>query len=344
MLSLDMLRERGVGSERDQRRIGQAIEATNRARTLVQRLLAFARRQPLMPVAVDIRHLVDGMLSLLGSTLGPSIVVSADMPDELPAAHVDANQLEMAILNLGVNARDAMPHGGTLTLSGSSEWIDMGHRSALSPGSFIRLCVSDTGTGMDDETLTRAIEPFFSTKAVGKGTGLGLSMVHGLASHLGGALTIATRLNVGTEIELWLPVSEQRLVVEQAVTDGAHRVKATGVALLVDDDELVRAVTADMLDEMGYQVVEAASAEAALKILEQGLPIDALITDHLMPGMSGTDLARKVLSSHPKVRVLVMSGYADAAAFAPDIPHLTKPFRVDDLAALLIHSERQGQL
>ncbi len=342
MLSLDMLRDQGVGSERDQRRIAQALEATNRARTLVQRLLAFARRQPLMPTAVDLRRLVDGMVSLLVSTLGPSIGVSVEMPDDLPAAHVDANQLEMAILNLGVNARDAMPHGGTLTLAASTAWVDVGHRSALSPGSFIRLCVSDTGTGMDDETLKRAIEPFFSTKAVGQGTGLGLSMVHGLASQLGGALTIASRLNIGTDIELWLPVSEMPVAAEKPEREVTRAAKAAGLALLVDDDELVRAVTADMLGEMGYQVVEASSAEAALQILEQGLAIDALITDHLMPGMNGTDLARKVIASHPKARVLVVSGYADTAAFAPDIPHLTKPFRVDDLSVLLNHGKRQS--
>ena len=342
MLSLDMLRDRGVGSDRDQRRIAQALEATNRARTLVQRLLAFARRQPLMPAAVDLRRLVDGMLSLLASTLGPSIAVEIDMPDDLPAAHVDANQLEMAILNLGVNARDAMPNGGKLTLSASSEWVDVGHRSSLRAGLFVRLCVSDTGMGMDDETLRRAVEPFFSTKAIGKGTGLGLSMVHGLASQLGGALTIVTRLDIGTDIELWLPVSDMPVVGDPPADAAACRAKATGLALLVDDDELVRAVTADMLDEMGYQVVEASSAEAALKILEQGLPIDALITDHLMPGMNGTDLARKVIASHPQIRVLVVSGYADAEAFAPNIPHLSKPFRVDDLAALLNQDTRQG--
>lgn len=337
MLSLDMLRTRKLGTERDHRRVEHALEATNRARTLVQRLLAFARRQPLAMTSVDIAQLVDGMASLLTSTLGPDIRLVLTIDANLPAVIADANQLEMAILNLGVNARDAMPDGGILTVSASTERVGKRHRSALAPGAFVRFCVADTGSGMDEETRARAIEPFFSTKAVGKGTGLGLSMVHGLASQFGGAMTILTAPNAGTQIEMWLPISKKPAVAKKTAT-GVSRLRAAPgtVALLVDDDELVRTSTADMLDELGYAVIQAASADEALNRLAEGTPIDALITDHVMVGMSGTELARIVLSTHVGINVLVVSGYADAAAFAPEIPHLTKPFFIDDLAAMLL--------
>ncbi|MEW5300011.1 MAG: hypothetical protein WDW36_002975 [Sanguina aurantia] len=335
--ALDMLRTRKLGTERDHRRVEHALEATNRARTLVQRLLAFARRQPLAMTSVDIAQLVDGMASLLTSTLGPDIRLVLTIDANLPAVIADANQLEMAILNLGVNARDAMPDGGILTVSASTERVGKRHRSALAPGAFVRFCVADTGSGMDEETRARAIEPFFSTKAVGKGTGLGLSMVHGLASQFGGAMTILTAPNAGTQIEMWLPISKKPAVAKKTAT-GVSRLRAAPgtVALLVDDDELVRTSTADMLDELGYAVIQAASADEALNRLAEGTPIDALITDHVMVGMSGTELARIVLSTHVGINVLVVSGYADAAAFAPEIPHLTKPFFIDDLAAMLL--------
>jgi PAS domain S-box-containing protein len=338
MLSLDMLRTRNLGTERDQRRVEHALEATNRARTLVQRLLAFARRQPLARSAVDIPQLVGGMVSLLGSTLGPDIRVVLTIDTDLPPVIADANQLEMAILNLGVNARDAMPEGGILTISASTERVAKRHRSGLAPGSFVRLCLADTGTGMDDETRARAVEPFFSTKAVGQGTGLGLSMVHGLALQLDGAMTILTAPNAGTQIELWLPISEQPAQARSTV-GSVSRLRATPgtVALLVDDDALVRASTADMLDEIGYVVIQAPSAEEALKVLADGTHVDVLVSDHIMAGMSGTELARTVLDSYPGINVLVVSGYADAGAFAPEIPHLTKPFYIDDLTALLLN-------
>ena len=337
MLSLDMLRTRKLGTERDQRRVEQALEATNRARILVQRLLAFARRQPLARSAVDISQLVGGMVSLLTGTLGPDIRVVLAIDANLPAVVADANQLEMAILNLGVNARDAMPDGGILTISASTESIAKRHRSSLASGTFVRLCMADTGSGMDDETRARAIEPFFSTKAVGKGTGLGLSMVHGLACQLGGAMTILTAPNAGTQIEIWLPISKDPAVVKKTMS-GVKRLRAAQgtVALLVDDDDLVRCSTADMLDEIGYAVIQASSAEEALERLADGTRIDALITDHVMAGMSGTELARKVRAKDAGISVLVISGYADATAFGPEIPHLTKPFYIDDLAAMLL--------
>jgi signal transduction histidine kinase len=202
-----MLQRKQLGGEREQRLIAGAMQSAERAKTLVQRLLAFARRQPLQAVPVDIAQLVTGMGDLVSSTTGPQIKVVVEAPEGLPAAMADPNQLEMALLNLAVNARDAMPEGGTLRISASPASVRPGHRSKLRIGHYVCLSVADTGAGMDEATLARAVEPFFSTKGVGKGTGLGLSMVHGLASQLGGALTIQSRPGLGTNVELWLPRS-----------------------------------------------------------------------------------------------------------------------------------------
>ncbi len=258
--SLDLLQRKGFGGERERRLIDGALQSAERAKTLVQRLLAFARRQPLQAEAVDVSEIIRGMADLVDSTSGPQVQVEIDIPAGLPAAMADANQLEMALLNLAVNARDAMPAGGTLTLAARSEDVGPEHRCRLSPGNYVRLSVADTGTGMDEATLTRAIEPFFSTKGIGKGTGLGLSMVHGLAAQLGGALAISSKPALGTNVEFWLPASmdsarpADRLVERSAM-------KGAGTALLVDDEELVRASTADMLSDLGFAVVEAGSAE-----------------------------------------------------------------------------------
>jgi len=333
--SLDMLQRKGVGGPREQRLIAGAMQSAERARVLVQRLLAFARRQPLQSVAVDIGQLVFGMGDLVESTTGPQISVVVEAASDLPPAKVDPNQLEMALLNLAVNARDAMPDAGTLRISAKAESIARGHRSKLAPGAYIRLSVTDTGTGMDEETLARAVEPFFSTKGIGKGTGLGLSMVHGLASQLGGALTIQSRLGVGTNAELWLPVSSEMAETTAVLLPPPPELAQQGVALLVDDEDLVRMSTAEMLVDLGYSVVEAASAEEALSILKQGRPFDIVVTDHLMPGMDGAELARRVETMHPTLPVLLVSGYAELGGVDADRPRLTKPFRNDELAATL---------
>ncbi|GBU19386.1 MULTISPECIES: GAF domain-containing protein [Methylobacterium] len=332
---LDMLQRRNVGGEREQRLIAGAAQSAERAKTLVQRLLAFARRQPLQAVPVDVAKLVTGMGELVASTTGPQIKVVVSAPDDLPPAVADANQLEMALLNLSVNARDAMPEGGTLRISASAESIRPGHRSNLPAGHYICLSVADTGAGMDAATLARAVEPFFSTKGIGKGTGLGLSMVHGLASQLNGALTIQSRPNLGTNVELWLPRSMLLPVAETRGVEASEGQAAQGTVLLVDDEELVRASTADMLADLGYTVVEAASGEQAMQLLDSGLKFDVLVTDHLMPGVSGTDLAGIVRTSRPGTTILLVSGYAEREGLDPDLPRLTKPFRKADLAASL---------
>jgi PAS domain S-box-containing protein len=330
--SLDMLQRRGLGSEREQRLIAGAMQSAERAKTLVQRLLAFARRQPLQPAPVNVASLVAGIADLIASTTGPQIKVVLHVPEDLATALADQNQLEMALLNLAVNARDAMPGGGTLRISVSEERIDACASPKLPAGRYVRLSVADTGLGMSEETLARAVEPFFSTKGVGKGTGLGLSMVHGLAAQLGGALTIQSQLGLGTNVELWLPVSGRQAEAPAQAGGGelAHR---SGTALLVDDEDLVRASTAEMLSDLGYEVVEASSAEEALAAIGRGVTPGLLVTDHLMPGMTGTELIRRVRQQHPALPALLVSGYAEVEDIAPDLPRLTKPFRQADLAA-----------
>lgn len=340
---LDRLHRRGLGDERDRRLIDGALQSAERAKTLVQRLLAFARRQPLQPNAVDVAKVVAGMRDLIASTSGPQIRVQADLAPDLPLAQADLNQLEMAILNLSVNARDAMPDGGLLTIAAAGETVGAGHRSGLPPGAYVRLSVGDTGVGMDETTLARSIEPFFSTKGIGKGTGLGLSMVHGLASQLGGALTLSSRPGLGTTVELWLPVSAETEAAEGATAGLGPEAATVGAALLVDDEDLVRASTADMLSELGYRVVEVASAEAALRALDGGLRVDLVVTDHLMPGMTGVDLAYAIRERRPGMPVLLVSGFAESEGVAPDLPRLTKPFRQSDLAASLAALGSVGQ-
>lgn len=333
--TLDMLQRRGVGGEREQRLISGAMQSAERAKTLVQRLLAFARRQPLQTVPVDVAKLVSDMGDLVASTTGPQIKVVVDAPDNLPAAIADLNQLEMALLNLSVNARDAMLEGGTMRISASTEQVDQGHRSKLAAGEYLCLSVADTGTGMDAATLARAVEPFFSTKGVGKGTGLGLSMVHGLASQLNGALTIQSAPGLGTNVELWLPRSLSEPTPLLRVVEASEPRLIRGIALLVDDEELVRASTSYMLAELGYRVIEAASGEEAMALMDSGEAFDLLVTDHLMPGINGTDLARVVRASRPGTPILLVSGYAEREGLDPDLPRLTKPFRKSELAVSL---------
>ena len=332
---LDMLQRRGLGGEREQRLIEGALQSADRAKTLVQRLLSFARRQPLQSIAVDVASLVTGMAELIAITTGPQIEVVVDVARDLPTANADPNQLEMAILNLSVNARDAMPSGGTLRISAAAEMIEPGHRTALSPGLYVRLSVADTGVGMDEATLAKAIEPFFSTKGIGKGTGLGLSMAHGLAQQLGGALKISSQPGLGADVEIWLPVKAGPCPAPEVdlPTAGARLV---GTALLVDDDPLVRMSTADMLTDLGFAVVEAASAEEALAVIDQGVGFDVLVTDHLMPGMTGVDLAARVQTRRPGVPVLLVSGFAETEGVDATLPRLIKPFRQVELAAGLI--------
>jgi signal transduction histidine kinase len=332
--SLDLLRRRHKDDERTQRMIGGALQAAERAATLTQRLLAFARRQALQPRAVDIAALIDGIVDLIRRSLGPTIKVVLEVSADLPPARVDPNQLELALLNLAINARDAMPGGGQLTITVASAAVEDRNALDLAPGHYVRVLASDTGIGMDKATLARATEPFFSTKGVGKGTGLGLSMIHGLAAQSGGTLTLASEPGRGTSIELWLPVSqdEPAAAVDRPVdaepTRGAARV------LLVDDEEIVRTATADMLRDVGYHVTEATSGSQALSAIRGGVEVDVLVTDYMMPGMTGAALIQEARTSGYTLPALLITGYAATGTDIPaDVPWLAKPFRQADLAA-----------
>jgi len=332
--SLDLLKRRGLGGEREKRLIDGAAQSAERARVLVQRLLAFARRQPLQAVPVDLCALIDGMADLIASTTGAKIHLDLDTATPLPPAMVDPNQMEMALLNLAVNARDAMPEGGRLRIWSRSEEVAIGHGD-LQPGSYICVSVADDGTGMDKATLARAVEPFYSTKGIGKGTGLGLSMVHGLASQLGGALKISSEVGVGTTVELWLPQASHDAAIAPETPRSMAEPASRGRALLVDDEHLVRMSTADMLTDLGYEVTEVASAEEAMQCIGRDTAYDLLVTDHMMPGMTGVELARAVRTDRPDMPILIVSGYAESDGLGSDLPRLTKPFRADELAASL---------
>ena len=334
---LDMLQRRhGANDEREGRLIAGALQSAERAKTLVQRLLGFARRQALQTSAVDVASLVEGMRDLIASSIGPSIELRIACAAGLGAAWADANQLELAILNLCVNARDAMPHGGTLTIALDRAAIGPRESPKLRPGIYLRLSVFDTGTGMDSETLRRAVEPFFSTKGVGKGTGLGLSMIHGLAAQLGGDFSLSSAPGEGTRADLWLPVASDR----SAPTPLAHRVDATApigplTILLVDDEELVRTGTAEMLRDLGHEVIEASGGAEALGKLRARLQVDVVVTDYMMPRMDGAELARRIGKLRPNLPILLITGYADRVEGASDLPRLAKPFRQAEISARL---------
>jgi PAS domain S-box-containing protein len=330
MGSLDMLHRRGLGNDREKRLISGALESAERARILVQRLLAFARRQPLKPQPIDISALLIEIGPLIGTTLGPRVALDIDAPSPLPPAFADRNQIEMALLNLAVNARDAMPDGGRLAIVATSEEAGTGHAAGLVQGAYVRIAVSDTGIGMDEETRDRAVEPFYSTKDTGEGTGLGLSMVHGLMRQLGGALALTSAPGVGTQVDLWLPISARPLVVQLQVAEETD-IKAAGTVLLVDDQDLVRATTAHMLEELGFGVIHARSGEEALGLIDAGATFDLVVTDHLMPGITGAQLAETIRQRVTGAKILLVSGYADEG-IAPDLPRLAKPFRAVDLA------------
>ena len=328
---LDMLR-RIHGDQRSQRLIDGALQASERARTLVSRLLAFARRQNLEARPVDMLALVEGMLDLMKRSLGPRIEVRLNTPAQVPAAMVDPNQLELALLNLAVNARDAMDGEGILTIGLQCQQLSSDNGFGIGAGNYVCLDIADTGTGMDEDTLKRAIEPFYSTKGIGKGTGLGLSMVHGLAAQSGGALHLASAVGKGTTASLWLPVANTPAAKMVTTTEEPIKVDYSLNVLLADDEELVRVGTADMLTDLGHRVVHVSSGALALAKLRNEA-FDLLVTDFLMPGMSGMELAREARDLHPQLPVLLITGFADLAGSTTiDVSRLAKPFRHNDLA------------
>ena len=345
--SLEVLRRTVGDNDRALRLISAALQAAERAKTLVQRLLAFGRRQVLDLRAVDIATLVDGMRELMERSLGPQITLNISCEPDLAAARVDPSQLELALLNLAVNARDAMPGGGTLSIDVGAGTVGPEHPGDMRHGDYIRITVSDTGTGMDETTLSRAVEPFYSTKGVGRGTGLGLSMVHGLAAQSGGALLLSSQVGVGTVAEMWLPLAnEQAEEPQQLSFEQAGKVRPTRI-LLVDDEAIVRAATGAMLSDLGHKVIEAGSGAQALELLRDGVAPELVITDYLMPGMNGAELAKEIRAAHPNLPIMIATGYAAVAGNAmADLPLLPKPFRQSELAATierLISSALHGE-
>lgn len=334
--SLELLRERMPQEPVLMRLLDNARAGAERGSSLTRRMLAFARRQDLKAEHIQLRELVEGMAELMQRSLGSSITIETYFAASLPAVVADANQLESALLNLAVNARDAMEGVGTIVISTSERWMhDMD--GPVAPGHYVCLALTDSGMGMDDRTLKRATEPFFTTKGVGKGTGLGLSMVHGLAEQSGGALLLRSQPGVGTTAEIWLPAAEARddAAEPQAAQDGTARCEpTTGSAriLTVDDDDLVRATTAEMLEDLGYQVVQARSGSEALRVLNERT-FDLMITDHAMPHMTGAQLIGRVRERWPSLPIVMATGYAELpAGVRLDVRRLAKPYSQASLA------------
>lgn len=331
MSSLDLVLMGSASPNSVTRSASIAMEAAETAKTLVQRLLAFARRQPLRPTAVDLGALLLGMESLLTTTVDRRVRIGFEIEDDLPTIRADQHQLEMAILNLVVNARDAMPTGGHLRLCATRPGPMAPEQ--LRAGDYLCLAVKDDGQGMDARTLASATEPFFTTKDVGQGTGLGLSMVDGLTNQMGGTLEIFSEPGKGTEVRLWLPITKSAQAPVPRASDAADIRVSHGRLLLIDDDPMVRLTTAEMLRDLGFEVVETESAREGLSMIADGYKPDIVVTDHLMPGMTGAELAIRLRVDHPDIAILIVSGYQGIDLIAPDIVRLSKPFRATQLTA-----------
>ena len=337
--SLELMRKRLPDDPRIARLLDNAVQGAQRGAALTQRMLAFARQQELRPVALDAPALVRGMTDLLQSSLGPSVQIETRFPLNLRKVMADPNQLELALLNLAVNGRDAMPKGGVIIIAAREGDAPPGAEA----GRYICLSVTDSGEGMDEATLARAKEPFFTTKGVGKGTGLGLSTVDGMTAQLGGKLVVRSRKGEGTTAEIWLPMAPP--VADVGGADGLHAAQASnsiGRALnivAVDDDVLVLFNTVAMLEDLGHKVFEATSGKAALDLIREKDSIDLVITDQAMPNMTGSELADAIREKSPRLPFILATGYAELPAGAnADLPKLSKPFRQQDLARAIANA------
>lgn len=338
--SLELLRKRLPADPKSIALLENAAQGAQRGRTLTQRMLAFARNQELKPEVLDIPELVRGMKELLQRSLGPTFSIETRFPLVLPVVEADANQLELALLNLTVNARDAMSDVGKIIVAARQESIAADHCIQLKPGSYICLSVTDTGEGMDEETLRRATEPFFTTKGPGKGTGLGLSMVHGFAEQSEGRFMLHSQQGKGTIAEVWLPaakVSSQTVNTAPSAQAAPAKTIRPLTVLAVDDDALVLMNTVAMLEDLGHTVFEAYSGREALEILRREDSVDLVITDQAMPHMTGIELAKAIKYEWPNIPVLLATGYADRVP-GDDIglPKVTKPFLQNGLADAIV--------
>ena len=311
-----------------------AVQAADRGVVLVKRLLAFARKQRLEPRSVDLKVLISDIKELLQRTLGPTIDLEIVSDPDLAPAWVDSNQLELAILNLAINARDAMPTGGNMRLGLENSRTGRGMPAGLAPADYVIVSIADTGTGMDDATLARAFDPFFTTKEAGSGSGLGLPMVQGFALQSGGAVQIQTRLGEGTRIEVWLPRADEAPAVHASpcrpAIIGSQR---SAQILLCDDDPDVRGILGEVLQTEGYVLHVANGPSATLRILEEAPEIDLLIVDYAMPEMNGLELIQEACQRRPSLKTLLITG--DVGALSDGIsrvPLLPKPFGPTELA------------
>lgn len=337
--SLELV-SRQISDPRQASLIENAMSGAKRGVLLTQRMLAFARKQELALQAVPLNAMIASLKDLLQRSIGPLVRIETDFPASLPPAQADQNQLETALLNLVLNARDAMPEGGAVRMAGRCETVTASNSHGLATGDYLRISISDTGAGMDAETLAKAVEPFFTTKGVGKGTGLGLSMVHGMAEQSGGRLAISSEAGQGTTVEIWLPAArhsdaaepQQMAAPVEPVEKPAPRLKV----LAVDDDALVLMNTVVLLEDLGHEVVEASSAKEALARLSNGEQFDLLITDHAMPEISGAQLIAAVSTNWPALPIILATGYAELPRDIPSsITRLSKPFWQSDLEKAL---------
>jgi len=339
--SLELLKRRVPYDPKIASLLENGLKATQRGASLTQRMLAFARRQDLVPEPINMAALVNGMADLLQRSLGTSIQIDLKFEPSMPPVLADYNQLELALLNLAVNARDAMPDGGTILIAGQQMRIAESDPRSLKPGRYICLSVTDSGEGMEAETLARAMDPFFTTKGVGKGTGLGLPMVLGLAQQSGGGLYLRSSPGTGTTAELWLPLAQAMAI--PAIDRRQHHATEPELSptrhltvLAVDDDALVLVNTAAMLEDLGHRVFEASSGEQALEILGRESNVDLVITDQAMPGMTGLQLAKIVQSRWPDISLLLATGYAELApGKGAGLARLSKPFGPRELAEII---------
>jgi PAS domain S-box-containing protein len=340
--SLDLLQTRlNQGrTENVARYINAAMTSANRAAALTHRLLAFARRQPLIPKGVDANALVVSLEDLLRRTIGETIDLEIRASNQLWGTLCDPNQLESALLNLAINARDAMPDGGRLTIATSNVRIGKitADTPALSPGDYICIAVTDTGVGMSPEVAGRAFDPFFTTKPIGQGTGLGLSMIYGFARQSNGHATIDSRIGQGTSVRLYLPRHLGDTASKHASAARAAEHAATGeTVLVVEDEPVVRGVILEMLGEQGYKTLAANDGPSGLNVLRGGARIDLLITDVGLPGMNGRQLADQARETRPGLKILFITGYAENVAMSegflqPGMEMITKPFDLDNLS------------
>jgi CheY-like chemotaxis protein len=341
--SLELLRKRLPPDDSLLRLLDNAAEGAKRGKSLTARMLAFARRQDLQPEHVSLAKLVGGMAELMERSLGPTIAIDIRIPEDLPPVQIDPNQLESALLNLALNARDAMSGEGPLGISAQEGEPDQ-HGVHTLLRRFVCLSVQDRGEGMDERTLRRATEPFFTTKGVGKGTGLGLSMVHGLAEQSGGTLILKSKPGLGTTAELWLPAADTastKALLVGAATPAPISDPPTGPlsVLVVDDDPLVLSNTGAMLADLGHSVTTAASADAAFGELRTRR-FDLLLTDHAMPRMTGAQLIREIGNEYPDMGVIIATGFAELPDDVSMITRLRKPYSQDDLSEALALSRR----